>query len=112
MIRRPPRSTLFPYTTLFRSGIELSLAGHPHGGQIQVEILDHRLSPARFITDYIAGLYQRPLFAPASNERAASNASVTRAFSPSLFASPSSPMARSEERRVGKECRSRWSPYH
>lgn len=45
-------------------GIELSLAGHTHGGQIQVEILDHRLSPARFITDYIAGLYQRPRFAP------------------------------------------------
>ena len=45
-------------------GIELSLAGHTHGGQIQVEFLDHRLSPARFITDYIAGLYQRPLFAP------------------------------------------------
>jgi predicted MPP superfamily phosphohydrolase len=45
-------------------GIELSLAGHTHGGQIQVEILDHRLSPARFITDYTAGLYQRPLFAP------------------------------------------------
>jgi uncharacterized protein len=45
-------------------GIELSLAGHTHGGQIQVEILDHRLSPARFITDYIAGLYQRPLMAP------------------------------------------------
>ena len=45
-------------------GIELSLAGHTHGGQIQVEILDHRLSPARFITDYVAGLYQRPLSAP------------------------------------------------
>src|ERR1700730_16807442 len=45
-------------------GIELSLSGHTHGGQIQVEILDHRLSPARFITDYIAGLYQRPLMAP------------------------------------------------
>src|SRR5256714_3585395 len=27
MIRRPPRSTLFPYTTLFRSGREVSLAG-------------------------------------------------------------------------------------
>src|SRR3712207_8676809 len=27
MIRRPPRSTLFPYTTLFRSG---SSAGRPH----------------------------------------------------------------------------------
>src|SRR2546422_8494518 len=25
MIRRPPRSTLFPYTTLFRSGCELVL---------------------------------------------------------------------------------------
>jgi uncharacterized protein len=45
-------------------GIELSLAGHTHGGQIQVEILDHRLSPARFISDYVAGLYQRPLFTP------------------------------------------------
>jgi predicted MPP superfamily phosphohydrolase len=74
-------------------GIELSLAGHTHGGQIQVEILDHRLSPARFITDYIAGLYQRPLFAPAPNQRAESNASVTRVFSPSLFNSTSSPMA-------------------
>ena len=42
-------------------GIELSLAGHTHGGQVQVEILDHRLSPARFITDYIAGLYARPM---------------------------------------------------
>src|SRR5215204_7184688 len=26
--------------------------------------------------------------------------------------SASAPPARSEERRVGKECRSRWSPYH
>src|SRR2546429_799490 len=25
---------------------------------------------------------------------------------------PPSPVERSEERRVGKECRSRWSPYH
>src|ERR1039457_6322408 len=25
---------------------------------------------------------------------------------------PSYPQIRSEERRVGKECRSRWSPYH
>jgi predicted MPP superfamily phosphohydrolase len=74
-------------------GVELSLAGHTHGGQIQVEILDHRLSPARFITDYIAGLYQRPLFAPAPNERAASNASATRASSPSLFALSPPPMA-------------------
>jgi predicted MPP superfamily phosphohydrolase len=45
-------------------GIELSLAGHTHGGQVQVEILDVSLSPARFITDYIAGLYHRPLLMP------------------------------------------------
>jgi uncharacterized protein len=45
-------------------GIELSLGGHTHGGQIQVEILDHRLTPARFISDYIAGLFERPLFKP------------------------------------------------
>src|SRR5256885_11842834 len=25
MIRRPPRSTLFPYTTLFRSGLEVEV---------------------------------------------------------------------------------------
>ena len=25
---------------------------------------------------------------------------------------PGNPATRSEERRVGKECRSRWSPYH
>src|SRR5690242_21097944 len=28
MIRRPPRSTLFPYTTLFRSPLTRSSAGH------------------------------------------------------------------------------------
>src|SRR5256885_5262616 len=29
MIRRPPRSTLFPYTTLFRSGLEPDLRQLP-----------------------------------------------------------------------------------
>jgi hypothetical protein len=57
-------------------GIELTLAGHTHGGQIQVEILDHRLSPARFITDYVAGMYQRPMFAVAPDERASSSGSA------------------------------------
>src|SRR2546426_6533691 len=28
MIRRPPRSTLFPYTTLFRSILTIKLIGH------------------------------------------------------------------------------------
>src|SRR2546427_1650226 len=30
MIRRPPRSTLFPYTTLFRSGAELRRMLRPY----------------------------------------------------------------------------------
>src|SRR2546430_9870360 len=34
MIRRPPRSTLFPYTTLFRSRGELSFALAVDGGGI------------------------------------------------------------------------------
>src|SRR5205809_5751869 len=32
MIRRPPRSTLFPYTTLFRSGSAHRAAGHAGNG--------------------------------------------------------------------------------
>src|SRR2546426_3808774 len=31
---------------------------------------------------------------------------------PGLFGEPAARQERSEERRVGKECRSRWSPYH
>src|SRR2546428_11819755 len=33
MIRRPPRSTLFPYTTLFRSGI-LAALDRPHAFEV------------------------------------------------------------------------------
>jgi predicted MPP superfamily phosphohydrolase len=43
-------------------GIELSLAGHTHGGQVRVEILDQRWNPARFFTPYVAGAYHRPLY--------------------------------------------------
>src|SRR3712207_8236966 len=40
MIRRPPRSTLFPYTTLFRSWLELGRGGTPveHLGQVLAEV--------------------------------------------------------------------------
>lgn len=44
-------------------GVELTLAGHTHGGQVQVEILDHRFSAARFMTPFVAGLYRLPLTA-------------------------------------------------
>jgi predicted MPP superfamily phosphohydrolase len=46
-------------------GIELSLAGHTHGGQVKVEILDHRWNPAMFLTPYVAGIYRRPLYSAA-----------------------------------------------
>src|SRR2546422_1313789 len=45
MIRRPPRSTLFPYTTLFRSALEeaklrgRALAGAPAAEQVVRDIL-------------------------------------------------------------------------
>ena len=42
-------------------GIELNLAGHTHGGQVQVEILDHSWNPASYMTDFVAGLYRLPL---------------------------------------------------
>jgi predicted MPP superfamily phosphohydrolase len=49
-------------------GIELSLAGHTHGGQVRVEILDHRWSPAEFLTPYVEGVYRRPLYLSATVE--------------------------------------------
>jgi predicted MPP superfamily phosphohydrolase len=42
-------------------GIELSLAGHTHGGQIKFEIVDHSVSPARLISPFVAGLYRLPM---------------------------------------------------
>jgi uncharacterized protein len=50
-------------------GIELSLAGHTHGGQIKFEIVDHSVSPARLITPFVAGLYRLPM--AASGQKAA-----------------------------------------
>src|SRR5256885_8903805 len=37
MIRRPPRSTLFPYTTLFRSGVITSFDEGAAGGPIDAD---------------------------------------------------------------------------
>src|SRR5947209_15138278 len=36
MLRRPPRSTLFPYTTLFRSGADTRLRPAPRAGQSRI----------------------------------------------------------------------------
>jgi predicted MPP superfamily phosphohydrolase len=41
-------------------GIDLSLAGHTHGGQVTLEFIHPDLSPARLITDYVRGWFQKP----------------------------------------------------
>jgi hypothetical protein len=40
-----------------RQGYNLLLAGHTHGGQVTVEILEQTVNPARFFTPYVHGLY-------------------------------------------------------
>jgi predicted MPP superfamily phosphohydrolase len=40
-------------------GIDLSLAGHTHGGQITLEYIHPALTPSRFITDYTRGWFQK-----------------------------------------------------
>src|SRR2546427_3918760 len=49
MIRRPPRSTLFPYTTLFRSRVRVGRLGV--GEKVELEYLDRafRITGAQVI---------------------------------------------------------------
>src|SRR2546422_10156984 len=97
MIRRPPRSTLFPYTTLFRS--EENAAGRARLRAFFPEAADSD-AIARSIDLYLGALESLG-FARAGGPAVADVADTDWADA-----------WRSEERRVGKECRSRWSPYH
>src|SRR3712207_8911080 len=62
MIRRPPRSTLFPYTTLFRSGMRVRPVTQPaaqHFGQVRRAELDFYLlgwGVTTFDSEYIFSL--------------------------------------------------------
>src|SRR2546430_17232509 len=99
MIRRPPRSTLFPYTTLFRSLLDLLALAHEEFDDAPVHLgtqVDrlHRLD-----------LSSRGDLVP--HRVAAGDRDLDRHAHGGAATEP-----RSEERRVGKECRSRWSPYH
>src|SRR3989454_11067885 len=101
MIRRPPRSTLFPYTTLFRSRLDsLEAAGVPPLASIRARVL-------------AAARYEKKK--EVARERAKQAITVLRDASDLVVAGRAlgyQVEKRSEERRVGKECRSRWSPYH
>src|SRR3989441_9295754 len=172
MIRRPPRSTLFPYTTLFRSRGLLAAGKRP----VVFDVGDDRWRPRMSAGDDVGrritigrgdiadrdalvrvvrhhairriihlAAWQVPLcrqdpsrgalvnVVGTANVFEAARASegrverVVYASSAAVFGAPDlyppgpikddAPGAwarrlRSEERRVGKECRSRWSPYH
>src|SRR3712207_9222391 len=97
MIRRPPRSTLFPYTTLFRS------RGVP---QIEVSFdIDANGIVNVGAKDLGTGKEQRITIT-------ASSGLSDQDIEQMVRDAESHAEDRSEERRVGKECRSRWSPYH
>src|SRR2546427_13196803 len=107
MMRRPPRSTLFPYTTLFRS---------PMAGAVACETF----AQDRLVVIAPPGhpLVPQPGERPEDGEGPScrffdtlAHAFVGMALTSSNYAFLRE-LARSEERRVGKECRSRWSPYH
>jgi hypothetical protein len=42
-----------------RQGYNFMLAGHTHGGQVSVEILEQTINPIRFLTPYVYGLYRQ-----------------------------------------------------
>src|SRR3989442_4322125 len=63
MIRRPPRSTLFPYTTLFRS------AGAPAGRHFANRLRDDRgVEPEGVLVDLPVGHRQRARLAVGRSE--------------------------------------------
>lgn len=41
-------------------GIDLSLAGHTHGGQLALEFISPEIAPSRIVTPYVAGWFQKP----------------------------------------------------
>src|SRR3712207_9588082 len=108
MIRRPPRSTLVPYTTLFRSLTEkvAVLTGGPGCG---------KSFTVRSIVTLAAAKGARILLAAPTGRAAKRLTELTGVEAVTvhrLLELRPGGNARSEERRVGKECRSRWSPDH
>src|SRR3712207_9037330 len=117
MIRRPPRSTLFPYTTLFRSksGQTPTLV-HTHPNETVRDAIDIlreygvsqmpvvKAEPPVTAGEVVGAVEEKALLDALFTGKARLSHRVEKHMSP--------PLPRSEERRVGKECRSRWSPYH
>src|SRR3712207_9223997 len=105
MIRRPPRSTLFPYTTLFRSAPTVLVN---NAGVIRDNML---FKMTEVDWDVVMNVHLRGAFLMT---RAVQKHMIDARWGRIVNLSSTSALGnrRSEERRVGKECRSRWSPYH
>ena len=41
-------------------GIDLSMAGHTHGGQAALEFISPEIAPTRLVTPYVAGFFRKP----------------------------------------------------
>src|SRR3712207_8239580 len=138
MIRRPPRSTLFPYTTLFRSFIILAsflsfwfegyflnqrkeqLLGEAQilsNAAVQYLQGNSSLDKTNDILEYVSNYAGMDilLFDRYGYVYAVSNPRHKKFIGNQILTDELKSLRkgnfRSEERRVGKECRSRWSPY-
>src|SRR3712207_9337020 len=102
MIRRPPRSTLCPYTTLFRSPV-VAAVGDPHaeaelaeGVGLALHVVLETLSPAERVAFVLHDLFAVP-FADVA-------ALLVRAPDAARQLARRARRSRSEECRVGEEC--------
>src|SRR3989475_10590270 len=99
MIRRPPRSTLFPYTTLFRSRAPQRPRAGDHRGDPRRRRRDHGRGgplvrgPGRPATDTVLGCH----------DRGGAGSAAGRAVGVAL------PGARDRYHRAGRQSRGRWS---
>src|SRR2546425_12390393 len=127
MIRRPPRSTLFPYTTLFRSTLVNFWASwcdpcrdeFPHMAQLYREFDRKDFDIAAISDDVDSGKmlafvrrFGPPFPILVGGGRMRQTYHYRGLPYSVLLDRRGRVIERSEERRVGKECRSRWSPYH
>src|SRR3989442_16008988 len=109
MIRRPPRSTLFPYTTLFRSNI----AVFDHEVRRYLDFMQRAAGDFGFGNDRLPRFLD---LVEESGEPIVAESEVAGGALHEIEVATDLVVedrdVRSEERRVGKEGRSRWSPDH
>src|SRR5256885_17146567 len=121
MIRRPPRSTLFPYTTLFRStvaqrerfSVVREYCGHGIGKVYHddPQVLHYGQPGQGMVLEAGMIFTIEPMLnagKAATRELADGWTVITNDKSLSAQWEHMVVVTRSEERRVGKECRSRW----